>query len=140
MSIWHILNIHELANSCSFGLEYYLLGNFEKAKPLLMKGIEFCDMIDKGNFATNRKVIDISYIDAWEDFQILVKCKSHDELTKIVEESVLIKTDLEKMMKHIIYTENKIRNMQRFFNDTSDPYLGMSYRFLKRLENCQNLN
>lgn len=133
--IWHILNIHNLANSCAFGLEYYMLGSLEKAKPLLIMGIEFCDMIEKGNFAITQDVVNSSYLDAWEDIQILVKRKSPDELRAIVKESALVKMDLEKMIQESpMYTEEKIRNMQGFFNDTSDPYLSKANSLLKRLE------
>lgn len=134
-NIWHLLNIHNLANSCAFGLEYYTLGSLEKAKPLLIMGIEFCDMIEKGNRAIEQEVINQSYLNAWEDIQILVKRKSPDELRAIVEESASVKMDLEKMIKESpMYTKEKIRNMQRFFNDTSDPYLGKANSLLKRLE------
>lgn len=131
--IWHFLNIHSLANSCAFGLEYYMLGNFEKAKPLLMKGIEFCDMIEKGNLAITQEAIDFSQLDAWEDMQILVKCKSADELKAIVEESASIKIDLEKMIQeNPVFTRCRIRDMQKFFNDSSDPYLRKANSFLRR--------
>ena len=55
-NIWHLLHVDSLTIDCVFGLEYYNLGNFEKAKPLLMKGIEFCDMIEKGNLAITQEV------------------------------------------------------------------------------------
>jgi len=134
-NIWHILNIHNLANSCAFGLEYYMLGNLEKAKPLLTKGIEFCDMIEKGNSAIEQEAFNQSYLDAWEDIQILVKRKSPDELRAIVKESASVKIDLEKMIKESpVYTIHRIRDMQKFFNDSSDPYLGRANSLLKRLE------
>jgi hypothetical protein len=132
-NIWHLLNIDSLTNDCAFGLEYYNMGNFEKAKPLLMKGIEFCDMIEKGNFATEQDVINSSYLDAWEDFQILVKYKSQDELRAMVKESASVKRDLENMIKErSICNTDKIRNMQRFFNDSGIPYLRRASSLIRR--------
>lgn len=132
-NIWHLLNIDSMTNDCAFGLEYYTLGNFEKAKPLLMRGIEFCNMIEKGNLAITQDVINSSYLDAWEDIQILVKCKSPDELKDIVEESASVRKDLEKMIKeNPIYTINRIRKIQKFFNESGAPYLRKAHNLLKR--------
>jgi len=132
-NIWHLLNIDSMANDCAFGLEYYNLGDFEKAKPLLMNGTEFCDMIEKGNLATTQEVINYSYLDAWEDFQILVKHKSPDELRAIVKESALVKKDLENMIKESsICNTDKIRNMQRFFNESGTPYLRKASSLIRR--------
>ena len=78
--IWHILNVDSLTIDACFGLEYYMIGNIDKAKPLLTKGIKFCDMIQRGNLAITQEMINYSYLDAWEDIQILVKHKSSDEL------------------------------------------------------------
>lgn len=134
-NIWRFLNIDSLANDAGFGLEYYTLGNFEKAKPLLMKGIEFCDMIQKGNYAITQEVINQSYLDAWEDIQILVKCKSPEELKAIVEEAASIKTELMKMTQtNTIYPKYKIRKMQQFFIDTGAPYLRRAHNLLRRVE------
>lgn len=131
--IWHLLNIDSLANDCAFGLEYYNLGDFEKARPLLMKGIKFCDMIEKGNVAIIQEVINSSYLDAWEDIQVLVKCKSPDELKAIVEESASVKTCIEKMVQeNTIYTICEIRNMQKFFNESGTPYLRRANSILRR--------
>ncbi len=81
--IWHILNIDSLTTDAGFGLEYYLLGNRDKTIPLLEKGIQFCDLIQKGNLAIIQEVINSSDLDAWEDIQILVKCKSPEQLKTI---------------------------------------------------------
>jgi hypothetical protein len=98
-----------------------------------MKGIEFCDMIERGNFAITQEAINQSCLDAWEDIQILVKCKSSDELRAIVEEGASIKIDLEKMTKeNSMYSTDKIRNMQRFFNETGAPYLRRASRLVRR--------
>lgn len=133
--IWHLLNIDSLANNCGFGLEYYLIGNKEKAKPLLTKGIQFCDMIEKGNLALNNENFDPSYLEAWEDIQILVKCKSPDELKAIVEEAASVKVDLLRMINdNATYSEYKIRDMQKFFIDTGKPYLSRAYNLLRILE------
>lgn len=138
--IWHLLNIDSLANYAGFGLEYYSHGDFEKAKPLLMKGIEFCDLIQKGNFAITHEVINQSYLDAWEDIQILVKCKSPDELKAIVEEAVSVKIDLMKMVQtNATYSTNDIRKMQQFFIDASTPYLRRAHSLLRRLETCRRI-
>jgi hypothetical protein len=132
-NVWHLLNIDSLTIDCAFGLEYYNLGDFEKAKPLLMRGIEFCNMIEKGNFAIMQEVINSSYLDAWEDIQVLVRRKSPDELRAIVEESASVKTDLENMIKEdSIYSEDKIRSMQRFFNETGAPYLSRASSLIRR--------
>ena len=134
-NIWHLLNIDSLANDANFGLEYYTLGNFEKAKPLLMRGIEFCEMIQKGNFATTHEVINSSYLDAWEDIQILVKCKSPCQLKAIVKDAESAKILLMKMVQtNAIYPIYDIRKMQKFFNDASSPYLSRARRSLRRLE------
>lgn len=130
---WHLLNIDSLTIDCAFGLEYYNLGDFEKAKPLLMKGIEFCDIIEKGNLAISQEVINWSHLDAWEDIQVLVKRKSPDELKAIVKESALVKIDLENMIKeNSIYSDDKIRNMQRFFNESGAPYLRRASSLIRR--------
>ncbi len=133
--IWHLLNIDSLTNNCGFGLEYYLMGNKEKAKPLLMKGIEFCDMIEKGNLALNNMVIDQTYLEAWEDIQILMKHKSQDEFKTIVEEAASVKVDLLRMLnENITYSEYKIRNIQRFFIDAGKPYLSRAHSLLRAIE------
>jgi hypothetical protein len=130
---WHLLNIDSLTIDCAFGLEYYNLGDFEKAKPLLMKGIEFCDIIENGNLAISQEVINWSHLDAWEDIQVLVKRKSPDELKAIVKESALVKIDLENMIKeNSIYSDDKIRNMQRFFNESGAPYLRRASSLIRR--------
>jgi hypothetical protein len=132
-NVWHLLNIDSLTIDCAFGLEYYNLGDFEKAKPLLMRGIEFCDMIEKGNLAISQEVTNSSYLDAWEDIQILVKRKSSDELRAIVKESALIKKDLENMVKeNSICNTDKIRNMQRFFIESGAPYLSKASSLIRR--------
>ena len=132
-NIWHLLNVDSLTNDCAFGLEYYSIGDFEKAKPLLMRGIEFCDMIEKGNLAITQETINSSYLDAWEDIQILVKCKSPEELIAIVKESALVKTDLENMIReNSIYDIHRIRKMQRFFNESGAPYLRRASSLLRR--------
>lgn len=138
--IWRMLNIDSLTTDAGFGLEYYLLGNIDKAKPLLTKGIEFCDMIQKGNLAITQEVINYLYLDAWEDIQILVKSKSPEELKTIVEEAVLIKIDLMKMIQEdATYSEEKIRDMQDFFIDVGRPYLGRAYNIMRRMERCRRL-
>jgi hypothetical protein len=130
---WHLLNIDSLTNDCAFGLEYYNMGNYEKAKPLLMKGIEFCDMIEKGSLATIQEVINSSYLDAWENFQILVKYKSPDELRNMVKKSALVKKDLENMIKeNSICNIDKISNMQRFFNESGAPFLRGASSLIRR--------
>jgi hypothetical protein len=135
-----MLNIDSLAIDAGFGLEYYLLGNIDKAKPLLAKGIQFCDMIQKGNLAIKQETINYSELDAWEDIQILVKHKSPDELRTIVEDAVSIKTDIIKMVcENAVYPEEKIRNMQNFFIDTSKPYLSRAYNLMRRYEMCRHL-
>jgi hypothetical protein len=112
-NIWRMLNIDSLAIDASFGLEYYLLGNIDKAKPLLTKGIQFCDMIQKGNLTMTKEATNSSDLDAWKDIQILVKHKSPDELKTIVEYAVSIKMDLIKMVQeNAAYSEEKIRNIQ----------------------------
>lgn len=132
-NIWHLLNIDSMANDCAFGLEYYNLGDFEKAKPLLMRGIEFCEMIEKGNLAITQDVINSSDLDPWEDIQILVRRKSPDELRVIVNESASVKKELENMVKeNSIYNTDKIRNMQRFFNESGAPYLSKASSLARR--------
>jgi len=140
-NIWHILNIDSLTIDAGFGLEYYLLGNIDEAKPLLSKGIQFCDMIEKGNvIITTQEVINQSDLDAWEDIQILVKCKSPDELTTIVDKAELIKIDLIKMVQeNAVYSEEKIRKIQDFFIDTGKPYLNRAYNIMRRRERCRHL-
>lgn len=144
--IWHMLNIDSLTIDAGFGLEYYLLGNIDKAKPLLTKGIQFCDIIQKGNLAITQEVINSSYLDAWEDIQILVKCKSQDELKTMkaskdaIEKAISIKIDLMKMVEeNATYSEEKIRNMQDFFIDAGNPYLNRAYNLMKRRERCRRL-
>lgn len=137
-NIWHILNIDSLTTDAGFGLEYYLLGNTDKARHLLTKGIEFCDMIQKGNLAITQEVINSSDLDAWEDIQNLVKCKSPDELKTIVEDAALVKIDLMKMVEeNAAYSKEKIRNMQDFFIDTGKPYLSRAYNIMRRRERCR---
>lgn len=146
-NIWHMLNIDNLTTDASFGLEYYLLGNMDKAKPLLSKGIEFCDMIQKGNLAITQEVINSSDLDAWEDIQILVKCKSPEQLKTIVEEAALVKIDLTKMVnnsnmlsqENATYSKGKIRKMQDFFIDAGTPYLNRAYNIMRRRERCRRL-
>jgi len=139
-NIWHILNIDSLAIDAGFGLEYYLLGNINKAKPLLTKGIQFCDMILNGDLAIMQEAINYSDLDAWEDIQILVKCKSPDELKTIVKDAASIKIDLIKMIQeNVIYSETKIRKMQDFFIDTSRPYLSRAYNLMRRYERCRHM-
>lgn len=145
-NIWHMLNIDSLTTDAGFGLEYYLLGNIDKAKPLLSKGIQFCDMIQKGNLAITQEVINQSYLDAWEDIQILVRCKSSDELRTmktskdIVEDVALVKIDLIKMVQeNAAYSEEKIRKMQDFFIDVGKPYLSIAYNIMRRRERCRHL-
>lgn len=134
-NIWHLLNIDSLANDCCFGLEYYMLGDIEKAKPLLIRGIQFCDMIQKGDIAITREVINSSYLDAWEDMQILVKYKSPEELRDIVEDAISTKIYLMKMVNdNVTYSKNEIRKMQKFFIDASRPYLSRAYGLLRRRE------
>lgn len=137
-NIWHILNIDSLTIDASFGLEYYLLGEMDKAKPLLSKGIEFCDMIQKGNLAITQEVINSSDLDAWEDIQILIRCKSPDELKTIVEDAVLVKIDLMKMIEEdATYSKEKIRKIQDFFIDAGKPYLNTAYNIMRRKERCR---
>ena len=134
-NIWHLLNIDSLAIDAGFGLEYYMIGNINKAKPLLTKGIQFCDMIQKGNIAITQEVINSSYLDAYEDIQILVKNKTPEELSIIVEKTELVKIDLMKMIQeNTVYPEDEIRNMQRFFIDVGRPYLSRAYNLLRRRE------
>lgn len=149
-NIWHILNIHSLTTDAGFGLEYYLLGNKDEAKPLLLKGIQFCDMIQKGNMAIAQDVINSSGLDALEDIQILVKCKSSEQLKTMktfkdafkdtVENAVSIKIDLMKMVQeNATYSEEKIRKIQDFFIDVGKPYLSMAYNLMRRKERCRYL-
>lgn len=139
-NIWRLLNIDSLAIDASFGLEYYLLGNLNKAKPLLTKGIQFCDMIQKGHLAVTQEVINYSDLEAWEDIQVLVKRKSPDELKTVVEDATLVKIDLTKMVQeNAVYSEKKIRKIQGFFIDTSKPYLSRAYNIMKRREICRRL-
>jgi hypothetical protein len=139
-NIWHLLNIDSLAIDASFGLEYYIIRDMNKAKPLLEKGIQFCDMIQKGYVATTQETINSSDLDAWEDIQILVKYKSPEELKTIVEDAVSIKTDLIKIIQgNTVYSEEKIRKIQEFFMDTSKPYLRKAYNLMKRKEMCRRL-
>lgn len=138
LNVWHLLNIDSLAIDAGFGLEYYMLGNIDKAKPLLTKGIQFCNMIQKGNLAMTQEVINSSYLDAWEDIQVLVKCKSSDELKTIIEKAALVKIDLTKMMQeNAIYSKDEIRKIQRFFIDAGRPYLSTSYNLIRRMERCK---
>lgn len=139
-NIMHTLNIDSLTIDAGFGLEYYLLGDIDKAKPLLSKGIQFCDMIQKGNLATTQEVITSSDLDAWEDIQILVKCKSPEQLKTIVEEAALVKIDLMKMtQENIVYPKYEIRKIQRFFIDTGKPYLSRAHNLMRRKERCRYL-
>jgi hypothetical protein len=139
-NIWRMLNIDSLTIDANFGLEYYLMGDIGKAKPLLTKGIQFCDMIQKGNLAITQEIINSSYIDAWEDIQILAKYKSKNELKTIVEDAALIKTDLTKILQeNVVYSEEKIRNMQRFFIDAGKPYLSRAYNLMRRRKACRHL-
>lgn len=139
-NIWHILNIDSLAIDAGFGLEFYMDGNIDKAKPLLTKGIQFCDMINNGNLAISQEVINSTYLEAWEDIQILVKCKSPDELRSIVKESGKIKIDLMKMVQeNAIYSKDEIRKIQTFFIEVSKPYLSRAYHLMKRRERCRYL-
>lgn len=139
-NIWHMLNIDSLAIDAGFGLEYYLIGKIDEAKPLLSKGIQFCDMIQKGNLAITQEVINSSYLDAWEDIQILVKCKSPEQLKAVVEGAISIKIDLIKMIQeNAVYSEDEIRKMQEFFIDTGKPYLNRAYNLMRRRERCRHL-
>lgn len=136
----HMLNIDSLTTDAGFGLEYYLLGNKDKAKPLLTKGIQFCDMVQKGNLATTQEMINQSDLDAWEDIQILVKCKSPEQLKTIVEEAALVKIDLIKMVQeNATYSKEKIRKIQEFFIDAGKPYLSRAINLMRRKERCRNL-
>ncbi len=138
--IMHMLNIDSLTTDAGFGLEYYLLGNKDKAKPLLTKGIQFCDMVQKGNLATTQEMINQSDLDAWEDIQILVKCKSPEQLKTIVEEAALVKIDLIKMVQeNATYSKEKIRKIQEFFIDAGKPYLSRAINLMRRKERCRNL-
>ncbi len=138
--IWHILNIHNLTTDAGFGLEYYLLGNRDKAIPLLEKGIQFCDLIQRGNLAITQEIINSSDLDAWEDIQILVKCKSPEQLKTIVEDAAYIKTDLTLMIQeNAAYSIEKIRKMQDFFIDAGRPYLNRAYNIMRRRERCRYL-
>lgn len=145
--IWHMLNIDSLTIDAGFGLEYYLLGNIDKAKPLLTKGIQFCDMIQRGNLAITQEIINSADLDAWEDIQILVKCNSPDQLRTIVEDATLVKIDLMKMVnnsnmlsqENVIYSEDEIRKIQRFFIDAGRPYLSRAYNLMRRKERCRYL-
>jgi hypothetical protein len=139
-----MLNIDSLAIDAGFGLEYYLLGDIDKAKPLLTKGIQFCDMIQKGNLAITQEAINSSYLDAWEDIQVLVRCKSPDELNTIVENAISIKIDLMEIVQgsvveSVICSNEKIRNMQKFFIDASKPYISRAYNLMRRRERCRRL-
>jgi hypothetical protein len=135
-NIWHMLNIDSLTTDAGFGLEYYLLGNKDKAKPLLTKGIQFCDMVQKGNLAITQEVINSTDLDAWEDIQILVKCKNPEQ----VEKAELVKIDLMKMVQeNAVYSEEKIREIQGFFIDTGKPYLSRAYNLMRRRERCRHL-
>lgn len=137
-NVWRLLNIDGLAIDAGFGLEYYILGKIDKAKPLLMKGIQFCDMIQKGYLIITQEIINSSDLDAWEDIQTLVKCKSPEELRNIVEKAVLIKIDLMKMIQeNTTYSEDEIKDMQGFFIDTGMPYLSKAYNLLRRREMCE---
>ena len=142
----NLLNIDSLTIDAGFGLEYYILGNIDKAKPLLSQGIQFCDMIEKGNLAITQEVINSSSLDAWEDIQILVKYKSPEQLKTMkaskdaVEEATLIKIDLMKMIQeNAVYSEHEIRKIQRFFIDAGRPYLSRAYNLMRRKERCRYL-
>lgn len=145
--IWRMLNIDSLTIDAGFGLEYYLLGNIDKAKPLLTKGIQFCDMVQRGNLAITQEIINSADLDAWEDIQILVKCNSPDQLKTIVEETALVKIDLMKMVnnsnmlsqENTVYSEQKIRKIQRFFIDAGRPYLSRAYNLMRIKERCRYL-
>ena len=135
-----MLNIDSLTTDAGFGLEYYLLGKMDKAKPLLSKGIQFCDMIQKGNLAITQEVINQSDLDAWENIQILVKCKSPEQLKATIEEAISIKIDLIKMVQeNAVYSKDEIRKMQDFFIDTGKPYLSRAYNLMRRKERCRRL-
>ncbi len=133
IKVWRFLNIDSLAIDACFGLEHCILNNVEKAKPLLMKGIQFCDVIQKGNFAMTNKVINQSCLDAWEDIQILVRYKSPEELRDIIEKAIWIKIDLMKIIQDdTVYSEDDIRKIQKFFIDVSEPYLSEAYNIFRR--------
>lgn len=139
-NIWRLLNIDGLTIDASFGLEYYLFGDIDKAKPLLKKGIQFCDMVQKGYIAITKDIINSSDLEAWEDIQTLVKYNSPEELKSIVEKANMVKTDLVNMIQekqeNTIYSEDKIRDIQQFFIDVGRPYLSRAYNLMKRTERC----
>ncbi len=97
-------------------------------------------MIEKGNIALEmQEIMDSSHLEAFEDIKILAKCKSPDEFKIIVEETASVKLDLMKIIQENgVYPIDKIRKIQKFFNDAGTPYLSRAYNLLRRSEKCKS--
>ncbi len=107
----HPIKMSGLADSGSFALEYLLLGNILRAKELMPCGIEFCRRIERSH----------------EDDAVKSKASEIKEKLSFL------------LSGNITYTENflsikEIREYQKFFNDTSMPYLKKAYIEMKKLE------
>jgi len=104
----------------------------KKAYPLLRNGVEFCEMIERGNLVTSNEVINQSQLDDYEVFQVLVRCVSPEELKCIVDEADKVKKNLLKMINgKAIFSEKSIREMQYFFNKTGGIYLAVAARSMR---------
>lgn len=134
LSILKLLKINDTSLNGSFALEYLLhkdlLGeNSPKMKNLMKDGIEFCSMIEKGEYI-NDNAVSYSELEIWEFIQIMRQFFNPEQLLKITNNAKEIKSKLSNILNNKCeYIEEKeIRKIQHFFNQTGDPFLKLAIR------------
>lgn len=123
-----LLRIHNLALNGGFALAYLEISytpfneteSIQKAVRLSKDGIEFCDMLIKGENIGNKG----SELEIWEFMQILKK-HFHEELPDIIKQTKEIKSKLSNLSS---IKPEEIPEMMYFFNRVGQPFLAIERR------------
>lgn len=129
-----------MADNASFGLEYLLHGKRdERTRNLLQEGIKLCEILQED--ITAKTVINSSKLEAYSAISSLVapsdkqSTTEKDELKNISKNAKKIKRYLQKAIdQEATYSEENIREFQRFFNKISVPYLRKAFNDMRRIE------
>lgn len=140
ISDWNLFNIHTLANNAEFGLEYLLQGTpeyNERARKLLEQGILFCDILECGNVAMarekNEQGINFFWLDAYDNIEVLRQTFASQQLEDLFVRATFVKINLLRVRHgRTDFTEERIREMQHFFDEAGTPYLRRAYSHMRR--------
>ncbi len=125
-----------MADNASFGLEYFLQGRKdERTYKLLREGVEFCTLLETGEAEVQSNSCGLEAYLMTRTLSISREELSGRTPEEIIEEAKKVKESLlQAINENKEFNERDIREMQRFFNEASTPYLKEAFKDIRKIE------